>query len=93
MRSSCSTNDPDRPAERGRIDKTHIDSALSVTMTPHDRQPSARPLTPPSRPAGQAGRDRPDHMHPRQADQEVATVAVAATNTAAQRRLGHRRGP
>jgi len=39
MRSSCSTNDPDRPAERGRIDKTHIDSAVSVTMTPHDRQP------------------------------------------------------
>ena len=34
-----------------------------------------------------------DHTQVVQADQQVATVAVAAEGTAARRRLGHRRGP
>ncbi|WP_245792530.1 hypothetical protein [Bowdeniella nasicola] len=34
-----------------------------------------------------------DHVEPRQPDQKIAALAVAAAGTAAGSRIGHRRGP
>ncbi|GAA1805702.1 hypothetical protein GCM10009811_31520 [Nostocoides veronense] len=92
--ASLAPDEPDRPTESGRVDQADADPAVNVSDHPAPRATLRF----------RSGLERYDQLvtllafdsgdmqagHP---NKQIATLAIGAGGTAAQRRLGHRRGP
>ena len=92
--SSFPPPQPHRPAEARRVDQLHPLPPMSMRHDPaggathHRRRPGLDLYPQPGVVAFDA-----DHMEPRQADQKIATLAVAPGSSATGSRIRHRRGP